>query len=386
MRRQLKARLLALSPRAFEVFAGDLLGFVGLHDIVLTRYSGDGGIDATGTLLMGDSLIRIPTGVQVKRLRANVGRPEIDRFLGALSNRLPHGIFITTAGYAPQAALRAASAIPPITTLGGEQVVALMLRHRIGVAEGVARGLDEAYFADLEALAGPLPGRVAERGVAYEVGEAARERAARPEEDLISLRALSHALRVDTGVLRRRIEAGQLVPDRPAELTAGRLFFRRDRVEAIRAALLGDTRPASPDEWRQEFLAFARSKTMTRSYKPVLLKALLTLVDRDGAARLDALVAEFRAFYRARRAAGLPVEFGPPDPSDSATLSDAELRQLIVRHPLERFLIKGYLEYLADAGLVRFAPQLWAELRAWELLDLQRAADEQLDHYYRRRR
>ena len=64
-------------------------------------------------------------------------------------------------------------------------------------------------------------------------------------------------------------------------------------------------------------------------------------------------------------------------------MSDARLRQLIVRNPLERFLIKGFLAYLPEEGVVRFAPQLWSEPRIWELLDLQHSADEQLEYYYR---
>jgi hypothetical protein len=80
------------------------------------------------------------------------------------------------------------------------------------------------------------------------------------------------------------------------------------------------------------------------------------------------------------------VEFGPPDLADTLAVSDAQLRQLIVKNPLERFLIKGFLEYLPDEGVVRFAPQLWSELRAWELLDIAHSADEQLDYYYSRQR
>jgi hypothetical protein len=207
---------------------------------------------------------------------------------------------------------------------------------------------------------------------------------ARPEDDLISLRALSHALRIDSSVPRRWIEKGLLQPDLSG--AQGGYFFRRDRIEAIRADLLGRARPENPDAWRQEFLDFARSRNMSKSYKPVLLKALIRVVDRNGEAHIDALVDEFRAFYLARRQAGLVVEFGPPDLTDTRAVGDAQLRQLIVKNPLERFLIKGFLEYLPKEGLVRFAPQLWNELRFWELLDIQRSADEQLGYYYSRPR
>jgi hypothetical protein len=37
IRRRIRIRLLALPPRAFELFAGDLLVFVGLRDVAVTR-------------------------------------------------------------------------------------------------------------------------------------------------------------------------------------------------------------------------------------------------------------------------------------------------------------------------------------------------------------
>ena len=98
-------------------------------------------------------------------------------------------------------------------------------------------------------------------------------------------------------------------------------------------------------------------------------------MDREGKAALDALVTEFRTFYHARYQAGLPIEFGPPD---LLSLSDAALRELIIRQPLERFLIKGFIEYHPGASTLRLAPQLWSELRAWELLDIQQSTDQQL--------
>jgi hypothetical protein len=60
VRRQLKIRLLDLSPRAFELFAGDLLVYIGLQDVAVTRYVGDGGIDAHGDIVTNSGIVRIP--------------------------------------------------------------------------------------------------------------------------------------------------------------------------------------------------------------------------------------------------------------------------------------------------------------------------------------
>jgi hypothetical protein len=60
------------------------------------------------------------------------------------------------------------------------------------------------------------------------------------------------------------------------------------------------------------------------------------------------------------------------------------VRRLVIRYPLDRFLIQHFLEFDAEAGIVRFAPKLWQELRFYELLDVLTSADEQLHYYYAR--
>jgi len=214
IRRRLKDRLLLLPPRAFELFAGDLLVFIGLEGVEVTRYTGDGGIDAYGELIGESGLLRVPTGVQVKRHRHNVQRADIDRFIGALGGHFHHGLFITTAGYAPQARQKAiTSPLLRIDTVDGEQLVALMRRHNLGVHEDDA--IDENYFEGFEAQA------IGYRAVHESPGDHQPEinstgAATRPEDDLISLRALSYLLRIGTTTIRNWIERGRLSPDRAA--------------------------------------------------------------------------------------------------------------------------------------------------------------------------
>ena len=51
IKRELKQQLLSLSARSFEFFAGELLVYIGLEAVSVTRYIGDGGIDAHGKLV-----------------------------------------------------------------------------------------------------------------------------------------------------------------------------------------------------------------------------------------------------------------------------------------------------------------------------------------------
>lgn len=217
IKREIKARLLAMTPRAFELFAGDLLVYIGLQNVAVTRYIGDGGIDAHGDLIADSGLVRVPTGVQVKRHRDNIRRPDIERFIGALGGQFHHGIFITTAGYAGPARIKATSSpLVRVDTIDGEQLISLMVRHDLGLQSSASMSqLDDDYFLAFEAQADLKTPQVREEPAAYQTGAADSLAVdVRPEDDLISLRALSYTLRVDMQTIRRGwIETGKLHPD-----------------------------------------------------------------------------------------------------------------------------------------------------------------------------
>ena len=201
---KVKQRLYDLSPRAFEFFAGDLLTFMGLASVVVTRQTGDGGIDARCELVSG-GIVRVPAGVQVKRLRQSVPRPEMDRFVGALANRYSCGIFITTAGFT-KTALQKAAQIPHITTVDGDQVAGILVAKAVGVNDA-SGAIDEEYFGQFEerAAGSPLPKMIAE-------GKPVPTQTL-PVDDLISLRALSYALHIDSKTVRGWVQRNLLQPD-----------------------------------------------------------------------------------------------------------------------------------------------------------------------------
>jgi len=388
VKRQLQAQLYEMSPRAFELFAGDLLVYVGLEKVSVTRYIGDGGIDAEGDLIAG--AFRLPVGVQVKRYRKNVQRSDIDKFIGALSGRFSQGIFVTTASFSTGAQQKAAGTLPRVFTINGSQIIATMVEHHLGLTSLPDNTqdwtLDEAYFADFEDQKAFLAQKFAETSEEYNAPSSDEQPVeVKPEEDLVSLRALSYALRVDTKTIRLWLDSGKLQAD--GYYKSGDrdgYYFRRDRIETIRQQFIHDIMPASSYEWRQEFLDFARSRNLTKSYKPVLLQAILRLVDRDGKVKMDDLVQAFRAFYVQRQLSELQVEFGGPLATNPAALSNSKIKSLIMKYPLDRFLIKKYLTYDPDTSMVQIAPQIWQELRYYEVLDVLESLAMQIDYYYRR--
>ncbi|GHO56042.1 restriction endonuclease [Ktedonobacter robiniae] len=388
IKRELKHQLLSMSARSFEFFAGDFLVYAGLEAVSVTRYIGDGGIDALGNLVAGQ--FRIPIGIQVKRHRNNVQRPDIDRFIGALSGRFSEGMFMTTANYAPNALQKATSSIPRILTLNGDQIVTMMVEHRLGVKSSTFDAqkldIDPDYFTAFESMRSLLASHVEEDVQNYVPGASETQSIdLKPEEDLISLNALGYALRVDPARVRRWVESEMLKPD-AAQLSGGRTnyYFRRDSIEVIRKKLGIGNMPTSSDEWKQEFLDFAKSRNLSRSYKPVMIKAFFQLVDREGKVQIDELVKSFRDYYVQQIQAGQPLEQSSSLMVNPLVASDQAIKSLIISNPLERFLIKNFITYNRDEGILQIAPQLWRELRLYDVIDVLKHADEQLRYYLSR--
>jgi restriction system protein len=122
-----------LSPYAFEKFARRLLEVYGFEDMKVTSISNDGGVDGFGKLKVGLAYMNV--AFQCKRwTQSNVGRPEIDKFRGAIQGGYEQGIFFTTAGFASGA--KEVSIKPgavPVILIDGPSIVELMIEKSFGV-------------------------------------------------------------------------------------------------------------------------------------------------------------------------------------------------------------------------------------------------------------
>jgi restriction system protein len=132
VRRKLLSRLKDMPPDQFEALIGELLAALGFEAVTVTGRSGDGGIDVRGTLVVGD-VIRTNMAVQVKRWRHNVQAPIVQQVRGALGTH-DQGLIITTSDFSSGAREEAArpNAVP-VGLMHGDQLVALLVEHDIGV-------------------------------------------------------------------------------------------------------------------------------------------------------------------------------------------------------------------------------------------------------------
>ena len=121
------ADLSKLSGRQFEQQVFSLLQMMGFR-ATLTKATGDGGIDIEAELsqpITGGRFL-----FQCKRLTADVGAPQVRDFYGAVSADpgAVKGVFITTAGFTPQA--RSFGAKVGLELVDGAGLLELLKKHR----------------------------------------------------------------------------------------------------------------------------------------------------------------------------------------------------------------------------------------------------------------
>lgn len=151
---ELLARILSCSPTFFEQVVVELLvkmGYGGSRRDAGERIgqTGDGGIDG---IIKEDRLGLDTIFIQAKRWQGSVGRPEIQKFVGALQGqRAKKGVFITTSFYTAEAVEYATRIDTKVVLIDGKQLAGLMIDFDVGVAPAatyVVKRIDSDYFEE----------------------------------------------------------------------------------------------------------------------------------------------------------------------------------------------------------------------------------------------
>lgn len=142
------------SPAFFECLVVDLLkrmGYGGMREDAgqVLGKSGDGGIDG---IINEDRLGLDVIYLQAKRWEGDVGRPEIQKFVGALAgHKATKGVFLTTSGYSKEARTYAGQVNAKLVLIDGSMLSELMIDYGLGVATVTSyeiKRIDSDYFAE----------------------------------------------------------------------------------------------------------------------------------------------------------------------------------------------------------------------------------------------
>lgn len=90
--------------------------------------------------------------LQAKRWEAVVGRPEIQKFVGALhGQRAKKGVFITTSWFSKEALDYVGKIDPKVVLIDGTDLVQLMIDYGVGVSSAVVyevKKVDTDFFIE----------------------------------------------------------------------------------------------------------------------------------------------------------------------------------------------------------------------------------------------
>ena len=152
---ELLAKILSCSPAFFENLVVELLvkmGYGGSRKDAGQRVgqTSDGGIDG---IIKEDRLGLDTIYIQAKRWQGSVGRPEIQKFVGALQGqRAKKGVFITTSYYTQEAKEYVSFVDTKVVLIDGQLLADLMIDFDVGVSPAatyVVKKIDTDYFEEV---------------------------------------------------------------------------------------------------------------------------------------------------------------------------------------------------------------------------------------------
>lgn len=158
IRRSLETEIIeilkSVSPSYFEKIVVELIVKMGYGGSIQDAgqaigKSGDGGIDG---IIKEDKLGLDVIYIQAKRWENVIGRPEVQKFVGALAGqRAKKGVFITTSHFTREATEYAAQMDTKIVLIDGEKLSQLMIDHNLGVSvQNIyeIKKIDSDYFEE----------------------------------------------------------------------------------------------------------------------------------------------------------------------------------------------------------------------------------------------
>ena len=188
---------------------------------------------------------------------------------------------------------------------------------------------------------------------------------------------------VQTETIERYVREGKLVPDLIVPMSEHRTFkyFKEETLQAYAEQygwqLIDDSNR------KQLFMEMVEQMDMSYSYKPVLLKAVLTYVDAVGRVKISDIVAYFRSFYEARRAAGLKVEKANSIFAKGG-YTDKEAERNILSNPFKRFEDMNMMRHTKTLGIIEVDGTVWKKLSEDEKKRVEEICDQKLVVYYKR--
>lgn len=188
---------------------------------------------------------------------------------------------------------------------------------------------------------------------------------------------------VHAKTVRRYIRIGEIIPDAVIQVSAHRTNDYYLPQSVIQYAEKYGWQLIDEGNLLPAFIDMIEKMTMSYSYKPIFINAVLSTANAEGEVSLADIILSFREFYDARRNAGLVIE-KPDSIFSKEVYSDDEAKKTILRYPYARFSEMGMVSYDADDEEICIHRAIWDGLNSEEKTRLCAICHEKLNEYYSR--
>ena len=203
----------------------------------------------------------------------------------------------------------------------------------------------------------------------------------RRSADYVTQEELTTRVSVQSETVDRYIKEGKLIPDYVERISEQRSinYFLTARLPQY-AEEFGWT--MIDDANRKEFfMDMIREMRLNYSYKPIFWKGLLEHADAEGVVNIWHLVAYFRNFFDARRAANLIVEKADSAYQDPQITDEAILHHILT-YPFKRFKDIGAVAYNKETGEIKVDAVIWNTLSAEDKAEIIDVCNDKIEKYF----
>lgn len=188
---------------------------------------------------------------------------------------------------------------------------------------------------------------------------------------------------VQSETIERYIKEGKIKADLAVPISESRIFnyFKSETINQYAHEFGWDI--IDSRNIKSKFIEFIRKMDMTYSYKPVLLLALLDLMDEHGRVEIEEIVSYFKEFYQQRRRAGAMVE-KTNSIFSRENIPDSDAKRNILGNPLKRFSDMRFLSYSKDFEYIELHRAILRQFTADDAEEIRQICNKKLEQYYAR--
>lgn len=188
---------------------------------------------------------------------------------------------------------------------------------------------------------------------------------------------------VQSETIERYVREGMIVPDLIVPMSEHRTFKYFKEETLVSSAEKYGWKLIDDSNRKDLFMEMVEQMDMSYSYKPVLLKAILTYADANGRVKIADIVSYFRLYYESRRDNNLVIEKANSMYAKGG-YTDKDVERNILSNPFKRFEDMNMLRHTRTLGVIEVDSTVWKKLTDEEKMRIERICDEKIEEYYQR--